>query len=59
MNISLKPFQKQRVRELRNTFAMAQMSWLHFGQKQIISLTAPTGAGKTIGTIASRISGEI
>ena len=48
MNISLKPFQKQRVRELRNTFAMAQMSWLHFGQKQIISLTAPTGAGKTI-----------
>lgn len=48
MNITLKTFQKQRARELRKTFAMAQMSWQHFGQKQIISLTAPTGAGKTI-----------
>ena len=48
MNISLKTFQKLRARELRKTFAMAQMSWQHFGQKQIISLTAPTGAGKTI-----------
>lgn len=48
MNISLKPFQKVRVSELRRTAAMAQMSWQHFGQKQIISFTAPTGAGKTI-----------
>lgn len=48
MNITLKTFQKQRARELRKTFAMAQMSWQHFNQKQIISLTAPTGAGKTI-----------
>ena len=48
MNITLKTFQKLRARELRKTFAMAQMSWQHFGQKQIISLTAPTGAGKTI-----------
>mgnify|MGYP002518889551 FL=1 len=48
MNISLKPFQKIRVGELRRTAAMAQMNWQHFGQKQIISFTAPTGAGKTI-----------
>lgn len=48
MNISLKPFQKQRVLELRRTAAMAQMNWQHFGMKQIISFTAPTGAGKTI-----------
>lgn len=48
MNISLKPFQKVRVSELRRTAAMAQMSWQQFGQKQIISFTAPTGAGKTI-----------
>lgn len=48
MNISLKPFQKDRVGELRRTAAMAQMNWQHFGQKQIISFTAPTGAGKTI-----------
>lgn len=48
MNISLKPFQKVRVSELRRTAAMAQTSWQHYGQKQIISFTAPTGAGKTI-----------
>ncbi|MCQ2068051.1 MAG: DEAD/DEAH box helicase family protein [Bacteroidaceae bacterium] len=48
MNIQLKPFQKQRVIELRRTAAMAQMNWQHFGAKQIISFTAPTGAGKTI-----------
>ena len=34
--------------ELRKVAAMAQMNWQHFGQKQIISFTAPTGAGKTI-----------
>jgi len=48
MNISLKQFQKIRVAELRQKTAVAQMSLQHFGQKQIISLTAPTGAGKTI-----------
>lgn len=48
MNITLKPFQKQRVSELLKVAAMAQMSWQQFGLKQIISLTAPTGAGKTI-----------
>lgn len=48
MNISLKPFQKQKVSELRRVAAMAQMNWQHFGQKQILSFTAPTGAGKTI-----------
>jgi len=48
MNISLKPFQKQRVHELRETAAVAQMNWQHFRKKQIISFTAPTGAGKTI-----------
>ena len=48
MNIALKPFQKQRMLELRKVAAMAQMNWQHFGQKQIISFTAPTGAGKTI-----------
>ena len=48
MNIPLKPFQKQRVHELRETAAVAQMNWQHFRKKQIISFTAPTGAGKTI-----------
>ena len=48
MNISLKPFQKVRVSELRQTAAIAQMNWQHYGLKQIISFTAPTGAGKTI-----------
>lgn len=48
MNLSLKPFQKVRVGELRRTAAMAQTSWQYYGQKQIISFTAPTGAGKTI-----------
>lgn len=48
MNIPLKPFQKQRVHELCETAAVAQMNWQHFGKKQIISFTAPTGAGKTI-----------
>lgn len=48
MNIKLKPFQKIRVSELRQKAAVAQMSLIHFEQKQIISLTAPTGAGKTI-----------
>ena len=48
MNITLKPFQKERVIELRQTVAVAQMSWQHFEKKQIISFTAPTGAGKTI-----------
>lgn len=48
MNIALKPFQKQRVSELLKVAAMAQMSWQQFGLKQIISFTAPTGAGKTI-----------
>ena len=48
MNITLKTFQRQRVQELRRKFAMAQMSWQQHSQKQIISLTAPTGAGKTI-----------
>ena len=48
MNIPLKTFQKQRVHELRETAAVAQMNWQHFGKKQIISFTAPTGAGKTI-----------
>ena len=45
MNISLKPFQKVRFGELRRTAALAQMSWQLYGQKQIISFTAPTGAG--------------
>ena len=48
MNITLKTFQKTRVRELRETAAVAQMGWQHFNKKQIISFTAPTGAGKTI-----------
>lgn len=48
MNIKLKPFQKTRVSELRQKAAVAQMNLVHFGQKQIISFTAPTGAGKTI-----------
>ena len=48
MNIALKPFQKQRMLELRRVAAIAQNNWQDYGQKQIISFTAPTGAGKTI-----------
>lgn len=48
MNISLKSFQKTRVADLRQKAAVAQMNFKHFGQKQIISFTAPTGAGKTV-----------
>ena len=48
MNITLKTFQRQRVQELRRTFVIAQNNWQQYSQKQIISLTAPTGAGKTI-----------
>ena len=48
MNIALKPFQKQRMLELRRVAAIAQKNWQDYGQKQIISFTAPTGAGKTI-----------
>ena len=48
MNITLKTFQRTRVRELRETAAAAQMGWQRFNKKQIISFTAPTGAGKTI-----------
>ena len=34
--------------ELRRVAAIAQKNWQDYGQKQIISFTAPTGAGKTI-----------
>lgn len=48
MNISLKTFQEARVHELRETTAIALRNWIEYGKKQIISFTAPTGAGKTI-----------
>ena len=32
MNITLKTFQKTRVRELRETAAVAQMGWQHFNK---------------------------
>lgn len=48
MNISLKTFQEVRVHELRETTAIALRNWKEYGKKQIISFTAPTGAGKTI-----------
>lgn len=48
MNIALKTFQKNRVSELRRIAAIAQNYLQNYGQKQIISFTAPTGAGKTI-----------
>ena len=48
MNITLKDFQKERVHELLETAAIALNNWRHYGKKQIISFTAPTGSGKTI-----------
>lgn len=48
MNITLKPFQKIRLSELRKTAVVAQNLLQQHSLKQIISLTAPTGAGKTI-----------
>lgn len=48
MNIELKQFQEKALTELRRLCQMALVNYVQFGQNQIISFTAPTGAGKTI-----------
>ncbi|MCD8385712.1 MAG: DEAD/DEAH box helicase family protein [Bacteroidales bacterium] len=48
MNIELKQFQEKALKELRQLCQMASFSYGQFGKSQIISFTAPTGAGKTI-----------
>ena len=48
MNIPLKPFQEDYVLELHGKAARALENWRRYDEKQIISFTAPTGAGKTI-----------
>lgn len=48
MNIELKQFQEKALHELRRLCQMASVNYVQFGQNQIISFTAPTGAGKTI-----------
>lgn len=48
MNIELKQFQEKALTELRRLCQMASVNYVQFGQNQIISFTAPTGAGKTI-----------
>ena len=41
-------FQKRAVERLRDHCAAAQKEYSHTGQNQVVSFTAPTGAGKTI-----------
>lgn len=48
MNIELKQFQEKALTELRGRCQMALANYVQFGKNQIISFTAPTGAGKTI-----------
>lgn len=48
MNIELKQFQEKAHNELRRLCQMALVNYVQFGQNQIVSFTAPTGAGKTI-----------
>jgi len=48
MNIELRQFQEKALNELRRLCQMATLNYVQFGQNQIISFTAPTGAGKTI-----------
>lgn len=48
MKIELKQFQEKALNELRALCRMATGNYATYGKNQIISFTAPTGAGKTI-----------
>lgn len=48
MKIELFPFQKLALAKLRQNLAMAQIGYHHTKVPQVVSYTAPTGAGKTI-----------
>lgn len=48
MRLTLFPFQERAVNALRDTVSEAQMEYQHNHRPQVISYTAPTGAGKTI-----------
>nr|MBO6294253.1 DEAD/DEAH box helicase family protein [Schwartzia sp. (in: firmicutes)] len=48
MKVELFPFQKKAVKELRRSVADALNAYRSNGRPQVISLQAPTGAGKTI-----------
>ena len=48
MRVELFPFQKNAVRNLRQNLAMSLNNYQKFHIPQVISFTAPTGAGKTI-----------
>ena len=48
MKVELFPFQKKAVKELRKSVADALDFYRNKGRPQVISLQAPTGAGKTI-----------
>jgi hypothetical protein len=48
MKVELFPFQKLALANLREKVSKAQVGYYHTSVPQIISYTAPTGAGKTI-----------
>lgn len=48
MKVELFPFQQQAVTNLRNHAGHAMEDWARMHVPQVISFTAPTGAGKTI-----------
>ena len=48
MRVSLLEFQQEALHKLREALYIAQDSYARYGKRQIISFTAPTGAGKTI-----------
>lgn len=48
MRVDLFPFQKKALGDLRIAVANAKASHNNFGINQVVSFTAPTGAGKTI-----------
>ena len=57
MKVELFPFQKSALAALRQNCVMAKNNYQFMAKPQIISLTAPTGAGKTI--IASALIEDI
>ena len=48
MRLTLLPFQERAVKTLRDTVSDAQDEYRHNNRPQVVSYTAPTGAGKTI-----------
>ncbi len=48
MNVALFPFQQRACRALRSNIALASDEYCRGGTPQVLSFTAPTGAGKTI-----------